>query len=125
MRPHIGNPRQLQKPLDGAVLAVFAVENRENHINAFPHYTVALEAQKPLAANRGNRGATVAGVVLPLTGGQKGIILSRVEHPIPFPGNAHGEDIVPIMVDVIEHRLRTAQRHFMLGADAAEQNTNT
>ena len=66
MRPHIGNPRQLQKPLDGAVLAVFAVENRENHINTFPHYTVALEAQKPLAANRGNRGAAVAGAVLGL-----------------------------------------------------------
>lgn len=51
-RPDIGQTGQLQQALNGAVLAVFAVQDRENDVDALTHNAVALKIQQALPAHR-------------------------------------------------------------------------
>ena len=125
MGAHIGDTRQLQQPLNGAVLAVLAVEHREYHVDPLAHHAVTFKAQQTLAADGGNGGTPVAGIILPLPGGQQGIILAGIVNPVSVLGDAHGEHIVFAMVNIVQDGLRAAQRNLMLRADASEQNTYT
>ena len=51
MRADIGDPGDLQQALDRAVLAVFAVHDGEDDVDALAHDAVVFKAQKPLAAH--------------------------------------------------------------------------
>ena len=125
MRADIGDACHLQQSLHGAVLAVLAVKHREHHVDALPHHAVALEAQKPLSPDGGNGRPAVFRTASPFTGDQLGIVFAAVEYPVPLLRDAHGEQIILAFVNVIQHRLRRAQRNLMLRAHPAEENTNT
>ena len=45
MGADIGDACQLQQALNCAVLTVFTVEHRENHVQPFPHHAVTLKAE--------------------------------------------------------------------------------
>lgn len=61
VRSDIGDARKLQETLDRAVLAVFAVQHREDHVDPLAHDAVALKAQQALSADGRDRAAAVAG----------------------------------------------------------------
>ena len=124
MGTHIGDASQLQQALHGAVLAVFAVENREHHIDPFTHHTVALEAQQALTANGRDGCTAVIRMGLPCTLGQHGIVLAAKEDPIAFLGDTNGENVVLLLVDIVQYGFRGAQRNLMLGTHTAKKNTN-
>jgi hypothetical protein len=64
-------------------------------------------------------------MVNPGTLGQHGVVGTLKENPVALLGDAHGEDVVLFLVDVVQNGLSGAQGHLMLRADAAEENANT
>ena len=125
MGSHIGNSRQLQQALDSAILTVFTVEHREYHVNALPHHAVTLEVQQALTPDGRNGSLPVFRAVLPLAGGQLGVVPAAIEHPVSGLGNAHGEDIVLLRIHIIENGFGAPEGNLMLRASAAEQNAYT
>ena len=124
MRADIGNARNLQKALNRAVLAVFAVHHGENHVDALAHDTVVFKAQKALAAHGRNRRAAVFLAVLPRSGGQHPVILAAEQDPVAVLRDADRENVIFIFVQAVQHGFRRPQRDFMLRRNAAEQHTN-
>ena len=124
MGTHIGDACHLQQALHGTVLAVFTVEHREDHINFLCRYTLCCEAQQTLATDRRDGSITVAFAVHPGTGRQHGVVLAAKENPLAFSGNAHREDVIFVMINVVQNGLGRAQGNSMLRADAAEKNTD-
>ena len=124
MRAYIGNARQLQQALDGAVFSVFAVEHRKHHIDLLPDHAVSLKGQQALAPDGRDGRLTVVGVGQPAPAGQVGIVLAAVKDPLPLLGNAHGKYIVLALIDIVQHGLGAAQGHLVLRTHAAEENAN-
>ena len=124
MGANIGNPRHLQQALHSTVLSILSMEHGEHHIDSFPDNGLPLEAQNPLAANRGNGRPTVPGMGFPGSFGQHGIILAAKQDPVPLLGDAQGKDIVFALVQVVQHGFRRAQGNLMLGADSAKQDAD-
>ena len=125
MGADVGNASQLQQTLDGTVLAVLTVHDGEDHVDALADNAVALEAQQTLAADGRDGAAAVGGVVQPGTGGQLGVVGAAEDDPIAILGDADGIDVILLVVDVVQNGLGRTQGDLVLGADAAEQNTNT
>ena len=125
MGTHIGNACHLQQALHGAVLAVFAVEHREYHIDPFPNHAVTLEAQKALAPDGGNGSPAVVRMVLPGAGGQQRVVVGLKEDPVTLLGDTHGEDIIFFRVQAVQHVFCRTQGHRMFRADTAKQNAHT
>ena len=121
----VGDARQLQQALHGAVLAVLTVHHREHHVDALPDNAVALEAQQALAPDGGDGAAAVVLAAQPGPGGEHGVVLALEPDPVAVLGNTHGVDVVFFLVDVVEHRLGRAQGDLMLRAHAAEENADT
>ena len=124
MGAHIGNSRHLQQTLHGAVLPVFAVEDREYHIDPFPDHTVALKAQQALSPDRGDGSPAVIGMALPGTGGQQGVIIGLEKDPVALLGNANRENMILTLVNIVQDGLGGAEGNLMLRADTAKQNAN-
>ena len=80
-RPDIGQTGQLQQALNGAVLAVFAVQDRENDVDALTHNAVALKIQQALPAHRRDRRAAVLRAMLPLARRQLAVVPAAVQDP--------------------------------------------
>ena len=125
MGTDVGDARQLQQALDGAVLAVFTMEHREHHVNTLPHHAVALKAQQALVPDRGQGHLADLGIMLPLPRRDLGKILADIQQPIALLGNAHRENIIFLGVHIVQHRFGAAQRDLVLRASAAEQDTHT
>ena len=125
MGAHTGDARQLHQALDGPVLSVFAVEHRVHHVDPLLHHAVPLKAQKALAPNGRKGNPAVVRMLPPFSAGQIGILPAAVEDPLAPLGNAHGEDVVLIFINVVQHGFGAAQGDLMLRTDAAEQNANT
>ena len=100
MGADIGNPGKLQQPLYGAVLAVFPVQYRENHVNLLAHHRVAFKDQQALTPYRGDGRRAVVGVVLPGLPGQGVVVRAGVINPLALPGDAHGDDVIFFLVDI-------------------------
>ena len=100
------------------------MHHREDHINTLTNHTIVLEAQQALTTDGRNGTAVVLGIVHPGTGRQFGIVLTAEDDPIAILGNTHGNDIVLAVINIIQNGLGRAKGNLMLGADAAEQNTN-
>lgn len=109
MRADIGQPCDLQKALHRAVLAVFAVEHREYHIDALAHNAVVFKAQKALSVHRRKRRAAVALKILPCSGRQHAVIVACEQDPVALLGDADRKNMIFAVVDVVEHRFRRAQ----------------
>ena len=87
-------------------------------------YTVALKAQKALAPNWRNGGTAVAGMIHPFPGGEHGIVLAAEEDPLALLGDAHREDIILGLVDIVQDGFGRAEGDLMLGAHAAKEDAN-
>ena len=124
-RPDIGQAGQLQQALNGAVLAVFAVQDRENDVDALTHNAVALKIQQALPAHRRNSRAAVLRAMLPLARRQLAVVPAAVQDPFAGLGDADRKDVIFFLVEVVQHGLRRTQRDLMLRGHAAEQHTNT
>ena len=124
MRPHIGNASHLKKALHGAVLTVFAVKHRKHHIDGGCIYGIALEAQQALTPDGRNRRRAVVRVCDPGFGGQHGIVRAAEVDPLPRLGDAHGQDMVFFLVNMVQNGFRRTQGDLMLRADTAEQDAN-
>ena len=125
MRPDVRNSRDLQEALYGAVLAVFAVQHREHHVDALAHHAVVLKAQQALSMHRRKRGPAVALKILPRSGGQHAVVLAAEQDPVALLGDADRKNMILTVVDVVEHGLCRTQRDLMLRRNAAEQDTDT
>ena len=116
---HIGDAGELEQPLDGAVLPVFAVEGREDHVQG--DHLGAGVAQSHQAVDRGVGGQKGRGdrPTLPGAGGK---VLHRagVQQPFPRFGDAHHGDVVLLRVQVLKDGGGGHEGHFVLGGLAAE-----
>ena len=124
MGTHIRDAGQLQQALHSAVFAVFAVKDREDHIDHFADYTVTLEGQQALATDRRDCSLTVGGMIHPGTGRQHRIILAAKIDPLAFLGDAHGEYIVLFLIDIVQNGFGRTQGNVVFRTYAAEQNAN-
>ena len=124
MGADVGNPRHLQQTLHGPVLAVFAVEHREHHVNGGGCHGIAGKAQQALPPDGRNNCRTAVRVCDPGFGGQHGVIRAAKVKPLSISGDAHGQNMVFFLVNMVQNGFRRAQRNLVLRADAAEQNAN-
>ena len=87
------NARQGEEALDGAVLAVLAVEDGQHPVQRNGLRGLAGQgeqaADRPVLAER--HGGQVGPVLMPMVLGD-GLIGTGVEEPLPRPGDAHGQD---------------------------------
>ena len=82
--------RQLQQPLDRAVLPVLAVEDGEGRVKADPAHPVPQQEQLVPVPVRGQGAGGDHGPVLrpaPVADGGRGAAVAK---PLAFPGDAHG-----------------------------------
>ena len=118
---HKGDARQLEQALDGAVLAMLAVQHREADV--YRHQLPALfgEQQHALVgAVRGDDGGAQGGVLLPLLAGDL-IVAAGIFHPSAVLGDADAQHLI-VVRQVCQHRLDRHQGDFMLTGNAAEQH---
>ena len=95
---HIGQPGQLQQTLQGAVLAVHAVQYRENQIHPPRLPAIGFLYHQPVVGGHGGKQAGNAGIaLLPAAIGDERK-LPGVEEPLPGAGDADRQELVFIAV---------------------------
>ena len=92
---HIGNAGDLKQALDGAVLAVFAVEHRNRHIHAdgLPAAVRLLFQQAVDAAVGADHAGAAGGILLPAAVRHGGGV-AVVAQPTAILGDAHTDDLI-------------------------------
>ena len=118
-----GHAGQLQKPLQGAVLTVFAVHHWKGSVEGAGCPGAVQKQQLPGAAVE-HQGAGDAVRILPAVGAD-GVHRSRVMEPPPVFCDAHHQRAEFTLVEMGEHRLGGLQRNGVLAGDAAEQEQNS
>ena len=105
----VGHVGELQQPLHGAVLAVRAVEHREDHVDA-----------EPLTAAVGSTGssASVGACFMHVRGGERRRRLAG-QRPASVLVDADRNRLVAAAVEMLEDRRGRGDRHFVLAGPAA------
>jgi hypothetical protein len=93
------------------------------HIDLSGGDAVTFKAQQTLTPDGRNGSGAIVGVGVPGTGRQHGIVAAAEEDPFAFRGNAHRQNVVLFLVDIVQNRFGRTQRDLVLRADAAEENT--
>ena len=122
MGANIGNTCQLQQTLHGAVLAVFAVQNREHNIDLLAAHTAFIKDQQTVSPHGRDHCGTIIRAVFPSATGQQAIVIAAEEDPLTLTGNAHGEDLIFLCIHIVQHRFCRTQGHRVFRADTAKQN---
>ena len=121
---HIGDAGHLQKALDGAVLAVAAVEHREDHVHPLRTGAAFLQQQNAVGGSvGGDDGGDQAAALLPAS------VLHTfhravVAEPPAVLGDAQHQHVKPLPGDGTQHRGRAPLGDFMLAGRAAENDGN-
>ena len=117
-RAHIRHPRQLQEPLQGAVLAVGAVDEGEDRVQA-AQGAQGLGAVQDALSQRLLKGCEL----LQAYGGEGALAIGRGE-PCPLSGDADGHGLETVRVQGGHHRLGGDHGDLVLGGAAAEQDAD-
>ena len=120
-RADVGDAGELERALDGAVLAVGAVQHRKDHVVDGHRFQLAARArdQRFLHRDRGCAGVEpdVAGIA-----GRRLQRPLRLAVPAPVFVDADQHRLEPLPVDRREHVARRQQRDLVLRRTAAEQD---
>ncbi len=121
---HEGDARHLEQALDGAVLAVLAVEDRERDVDADVLITVLAQDRDAVdaAVGRHERGSTCPGGQPPVFG--QSVYIALIEVPLSLLRDAHHVDGVLLLRDLLQHRACGDRRYVMFAGSAAEQDQN-
>ena len=114
---------QFKQTLNGAVLAVFTVENREAYIDWANFHRVSIHQQQTvMAVVRGDNSSSCS-LIFPFHRSDVGDV-TGVFQPATVFGDADHDHIIFLFVQIIEHRGCRNNRHIMLAGNAAEQYGN-
>ena len=118
---HIGQPGQLAEALDGAVLAVQAVQHGEDQVHLDLGERAALVDHDALLRGVGREDG--AGAVLhPAVGLQ--LIQLLHQDPVSLLGDAHQQQVIAAPVNLLRNICRGKARNLVLRGLAAEQQRN-
>ena len=121
----VGDAREVQYTLNGAVLAVLAVQDGEDDVEALNADTAVQNAEQKavqIAGGGEDDGGHLPGM-LPAAVLDEGEI-SLIAEPAALPVDADGNDVVFGAVEVLQHRSDGELRDLMLRGNTAEQNAD-
>jgi hypothetical protein len=75
--------------------------------------------------DRRQRCTAIVVVALPGAGRQHAVVIAAEQNPVAFFGNADGENVIFIVINVIQDGLSRTKRDFVFRRNTAEQDTDT
>ena len=129
--PHIRHAGQFEQALDGAVLAIGAVEHRKDHVDGGQHFAGALTQRHQLTPPSGVGGQRQLGAGRPVHPGQRAVGdgqrlgLGVGEHPGPLGGDADGDHLEALGVEVAQDAACRDAGDRVLGTAAAVDDGDT
>ena len=129
VRPDVGDAGHLQHALDGAVLAVGAVQHREDHVDVGRAPGRPRSGRAPSARRRSGRpgsttaapdSAVISGSRRPLIASWRGVTAGQ--HPAALPGDADRHHLELVGVERAEDAAGADAGDGVLGAAAAEDD---
>ena len=121
---HIGNVQHFKQTLDGSVLAVFSVENREEQIGFYVAADTVFHRKKStVLAARGEKDLGAVRRMLPLVGGDERRV-ATIEQPRAVLGDADEGNIVCFTVDIVDDSFCRFAGDGVFGGLAAEEQSD-
>ena len=110
---HKGDAGELEQSLDGAVLAIFAVEGGEDHVHRDDLGLPILEGHQSVDGGVGGEEGGGHRTLFPSAGNDL-LDLSGVEEPFALFGDAHHVDVVFIPIQILQNGSDRHARDLML-----------